>query len=1199
MTTRPSDRSPAAFEPTALHTSSGWLEAEIEATNSTGTRALLLYEAALVQEQFGTATESARLQLQAVNTDPHLAEPVERLLALFEQRHSLKNIGRVVERLSQLANTVEERERALLERAAFTMIELHDTATAKQILLDAIDSVPASAIAWNLLNLVAEESSDSELLQRALESRASLTDNTTWSGLLLVELAELQHDLGQFDAALESLDKVIHAAGPITFHALDALERLPFSHHQYEVLSRALVSKASLLERATHDSSVGDAHGVPRWRRSEMHVADAFLRAAIARHMAGNTAEAATLLERSLALLPSDPILQNVALLCAEERKDFELAISLAKHIALRTSGDLAGAAWLRVAFSELARGERVAALRATSTGLAAAPRSLALRALELHMLATGEDSAAFASAIESCAEVFTSDVAKGRYYLSAAEIWARRTQNSTSARAALAQAALFGTEPRVVNRAGRLLAAELSDSAWYDESTRRLAMSTSNVGEQCELWLELVRVRLAKDQPERFAGALAGLAASQLGAWLARAFEAYRLPDSSTAKGPEARTSTDSLVPEPVFSLSDSDQPLWHLASLAPDAAFRRAYSIGSVVRELRHGNRPTAIQQLDNLAEADPSDGLVMAALSDLQLADGARGAATKILSSAASAVSNQHLASVFAIKAVFLAADTDDISQSRLALDCVAARDPALAAVIEPWIMRRILPNNALARRQILDTRFEGHSSDRLALERFALELCDKNLATAGLALEELAPNDSALGIAVAFAKLLLDSASNLEAISTLVSLVPSFEPVAAALRSRHALSTYHLDSQEYLDATQNWVRLDGSIAAALEYLSAARASSRLEFELDAWDVLSQRTEGAIQSQIGLAYSRARLFRDGTVTPLLNSKTVEGRIFNLEASRPGCDPRRRGHSLTQFLPLLSESDKGIGQVIVAFNHLAAGNTDNALEFFKSTVNNDPHNLGAWEGLRLAARLCHDAQWEAEACEALANNYSNSSVAAELFEEAATLWFDELENDSRGERALALSVTRDVHRFSAFDRLFRRVREKNDGPRLLELIDARLDVSDDVDELVKLHWERARVLRAIGDRDAALLALDNVSLLEPDHIGALALAAEISIVTNRFGDAAKYLDRLARLESAPNKQRLMSGIAAADLYEGKLNLPELSVSVLLVLDGAELGTLAVRERLARAAAQSETGICWRDPDGSRRDSRFEQRTR
>ena len=1177
MTIRPSNRSPVALDLSVLHNGSGWLEAEIEATHSPGTRALILYEAGLLHEQLGNATDAARLHLQAVNSDPQLAEPAERLLALFEQRHSLKNLGRVVERLGELATTVEARERAYLERAAFALIEQRDANTARQVLLDAVEAVPSSTIAWNLLNLVAEQTRDLELLQRTLKSRANLSDNAAWSGLLLLELAEVQDDLGQFEAALASLDRVIEGSGPITFLALDRLESLAFSHHQYEVLSRALVSQASMLERTTHDASIGDSLGVPRWRRSDLHVADTFLRAALARHTAGSSGEAATLLERALSLVPNDPILQHSALLCAEERHDIDLSVSLAKSIASRSSGDAAGAAWLRVAFAELARSDHHAALQAISNGLTTAPRSIALWSLELHLLATSNDAAAFGAAIESCAEVLTHDNAKARYYVAAAEVWARRSKNSTSARAALAQAALFGAQPRTVNRVARLLATQLGDAAWYDESTRRLATSTSNIEEQCELWLELVRVRLAKDQPERLSSAIAGLATTDPGKWLAATIGAYGLPDSPSATNRPVDAGTTSLIPDPANVAIGSEKPLLRLATLAPNTTFKRAYSLCHVVRELREENRESAILELARLSEQDPSDGLVILALSELQVAKGDRQAAASTLCSGANAIPSDNLAGMMALTAAFLAAESSDTSQCLVAVDCARSRVPAVAAVVESWLLRRLLPNDARVRRQLTDVVLEGGARDRVALERFALELLTQNLAAAGVALESVTPNDSALGIAVALARVLLDSATNLEAIDAVVSLLASFEPVAAALRSRLTLTTYQVYSSEHLQAAKHWASVDATTAAALDYLVATRASGALDAELDAWNALSQRTAEPLRAQIELAQARCRLFSTRTFPPLLSSRTVEHRLLNLEASRPGCDPRRRRYSLQGVLPLLDGADKTVGQLLIAYNSLAAGLPEEAFAQFKELVTEYPNNLGAWEGLRLAAQLCHNPKEVAQACEALGNGLQDPGIAAEFFEEAATIWLDELADEPRGEHALSLSVARDIQRFSAFDRLFRRVRDKNDGPRLLDLIEARLNVSDDVDELVKLHWERARVLRGLGDREAALLALENVNLLEPDHVGALALAAEISIATNRFSDAAKYLDRLARLESAPKNQRVMSGLAAADLFDSKLNLPELAVSVLLVLDNANLSTLAVRERIARSAARSE----------------------
>ena len=89
------------------------------------------------------------------------------------------------------------------------------------------------------------------------------------------------------------------------------------------------------------------------------------------------------------------------------------------------------------------------------------------------------------------------------------------------------------------------------------------------------------------------------------------------------------------------------------------------------------------------------------------------------------------------------------------------------------------------------------------------------------------------------------------------------------------------------------------------------------------------------------------------------------------------------------------------------------------------------------------------------------------------------------------------------------AFDKLFRRVRERKDNDRLLSLIERRLEVADDEQEIAKLFWERARVLQARGDQDGALSALENVTMLEPDHVGALALSGTICIQKGDFAGA------------------------------------------------------------------------------------------
>jgi len=181
-----------------------------------------------------------------------------------------------------------------------------------------------------------------------------------------------------------------------------------------------------------------------------------------------------------------------------------------------------------------------------------------------------------------------------------------------------------------------------------------------------------------------------------------------------------------------------------------------------------------------------------------------------------------------------------------------------------------------------------------------------------------------------------------------------------------------------------------------------------------------------------------------------------------------------------------------------------------------------------------------------------------------------------DELNDPSRGEFALSRAVERDIKQGDAFDRLFRIVRQRKDDERLLDLVARRLAVTEEPEEIVKLFWERARVLRGKGDREGALAALENVRMLEPDHVGALALSGEIFITLGRFEEAANHLAELAAHPDAPTQQRLMSGVAAVDLFENKLQDPARALDVLTALHDAKLSTLPVRERFAKVATKA-----------------------
>src|SRR5690606_36665785 len=233
----------------------------------------------------------------------------------------------------------------------------------------------------------------------------------------------------------------------------------------------------------------------------------------------------------------------------------------------------------------------------------------------------------------------------------------------------------------------------------------------------------------------------------------------------------------------------------------------------------------------------------------------------------------------------------------------------------------------------------------------------------------------------------------------------------------------------------------------------------------------------------------------------------------LAQLELCPPGSDPGRRAEALLAASSALGEESQATIAALGAYNQLAAEGLEAAHAGFHAVVEAYPEEVIGWEGLRATALVRGDRGTLTEASAALGDAVSDLKLGAELWEEAASILLDELNDPVRGEFALARAVERDVGRFSAFDRLFRMVRAKKDGKRLLELIARRLTVATQHDELVKLYWERARVLREAGDREGALAALTFVRDKEPDHVGALALAGEICITLGRFAEAAENL--------------------------------------------------------------------------------------
>lgn len=1146
------------------------LRAELDAAESDEIRGLLLYELGVLEERVGNETQAARDLLGSVNVIADFVEPLECLIVLIDRRKSYKNLGKLLDRLCKIVEQPEERSRALVAHAAFLDDHQLDSDGAIEALKEACQVRPDDAVPWLALELLAAKRGDTAIRQKALRSRAELAQNPQWKALLWVDLARLLA-ADDFGVASQACETAIQVGGPATFGAWLSLERMARDHGRDDVVARALEAQADLAFRAAQDGEAGDALGVPRSVRSIAYAAEAWLAAASVHQARGDSPSAVRLLDRALEHASDEPAVVFERLRAAEASGDTETTARLARaEIERGVDGAVAASLWLRVAEAAASSGEVPPALEALLHALEAEPKSVPARALQLDFLGVAGTPEGLATAFEAAAQ-HLSEPGAARFYLIAADIWAREAGDTSAARAALSQAVASGLSPVLAARAGRLLAAVTGDAAWYEESTRRLLMAGAGDDERAGLWFELARGRLLRNDLAGATEALSGLAQSAGGRWLGLVLRAYGVP---VGEGDQE-------------GIAASVSALRELAIEAPDPAVRRALRLAGALRGQLAGDAGAATTELEAIHADDPTDLVAATALATLLRREGQHARAAEVLATCAARLEDPKLGASFALEAGIVLWAAENRIAAVAEFEAAAERAPAAASAILAWALRSAQPNDLNARRRAIEAADSATDQAALALERFALELGEGGApAAAATALESVSPYDGGLSVGADLARGLWTQSAGEERRLEALERLSAHGRHAAALAacSAHELTLAMFRASNSIDTVrqevtaERWAKADPSPAAALEWLAAAIANRNFEGEVAARSAAADRLQGGASAAMSAsARIVAQLAYDVESQPLLDSSYATAKFANLEIAPPGVDPRRRAVALTSAASALDDDSPAVAACLCGYNLLAVGDNEGAAAAFRVAVRKYPSDLAIWEGLRMAAEALGDRRTLAEANGALGDAMPDGQRGAEYWEIAASIYLDELHDNEGGEFALGRAVECDINRFSTFDRLFRLVRARRDGPRMLELIDARLEVADDPEELAKLFWERARVLRQAGDSAGALQALENVTLLEPDHVGALALTGEIFITEKRFAEAAEKLARLSMLSDAPKQQRLMSGIAAVDLYENRLDQGDEALDVLVGLHQSGLATPPVRERLARVAAKME----------------------
>jgi cellulose synthase operon protein C len=1195
------DQSPPAETPSPRFSSQvlvppeslSFLRAEREASEDAAVRASLAFELGRTLERSGDDAGAAREYLAVVNDAPDFREPLEALVALLYRRRSVKNLGKMLDALVAAASTTEETARALIEKAAFQLDHEDDVAAAKESLISATAENADDVAAWLELELIAGRTSDPEGRLAALTERAQRAEPPVWRALLLLDVAELEAKSGDASKAVETCRAAAMLEGAGRFRAYQALADLARTENNPLWMAEALEAQAELAGEAIGDSAIGDETGVPAHARSGDFVADVLVRAAAFRRTLGDARAAAALLKRAAEHLPDDLALTYERLLAVDASGDGEESARLSRVLLdAGEKGPAAASLYLRLEEDAAGRGDLDAALAALASAVEQDPGSIPARAIQLDLLsvANGETVPVdLAKALDEVADTFTDPVAKSRGHLRTAYQWAVVAKDSAAARVSLMKARDAGCTKLVAARVARLLAILTEDKSWEDSATRELLEEVPESEKASLLFLQGRSAALRGDlTAARAAWAELGTAPDY--AWLARTLHAFTSDPPSTDA---AETDAETTISDATGS-SRTAESLDALAATEEASDVARAVLVLAARRAQAKGDLEGARARLTRALESDASDVLVATYLADLLRKDEKPNDSARVLLETAAAIEDQEAAAVMRLEAGLL---LWKLGERQAAVDAFAAARETMAEGATPllaWATRVLDTETTAGRRRALEIAAEsGEDPAVTALERLATELREdgeRDEATARLqALEtgdEFASVSPDLRMAAALLRITHpDFAADRTAVDEALTLIEEASRGGASLAHAERVRLARDIDGTPVEAARHaaaWASNEPTEATALQWLAAAATIEDREGEAAAHRLLATFLPDEARAAEETAAAIIGWLAEGegseaTTTGLLPHSAPTARLFNLETSPMGSDPRRREQALTGIGDLLGADQGTDALLLAAYSQLAAGEISAALRSFEAVAEVLPDDLSVWEGIRAAAVGLGQPVLEAAALARLGELCVDNRRAAAFWERAGLICLDVTKDGENGDIALEQAFLRDPTRGTAFDRLFRRVRERQQDDVLLELVARRVEVANDTNEIVKLYWERARVLRKKGDQEGALEALTNVTLLEPDHVGALALSGEVYIKKGMWMEAAETFGRLAEHDGAPAQQRLISGVAAADISEKRLGDAKRALALLVGLHTVGLSTAPVRERIAALALRNE----------------------
>lgn len=1058
---------------------------------------------------------AVRELLAAYNHDPSFRPPLFALVDGFERKRSFKNLGRLYDAEVKSAADPSGRADALLDRAMFLLATAGPVEEVDALLAQAVEPRPERASAWAIVEVLARHRGRADLAVEAARARARAARDARLRAVLLHEAAVEVSD----DA--EALVLLIDAsqADPASDRISTALDGAARAAGQFGVVLDALERRAAAEPNATLAAALfTEASALARARLDDPGRALRSSELAVERAPEDALAwiervEAAEAAEAWTAL---DAACARVLELLGPELGPFAAVLHLRRAEAARHEGRSDDAAAHLAAAGEAAPGSL--AIQALSADPSA--DMLAVRAAELEGRLDAAQPAE--SRLEALRELAGVAAALHRR----ADLEARIAAFVELASRPAAEGGPAVPPPGSAWRDLALLAISVGARGGADgpfslvaphvlEGLGAPAEGEDTSGAERSVWrFTLLHLAPLESRPALARAALADPACEP---WA---------PEVAAVLG--ARAHDHSLV-------ADAHAVL---ARLAADPQRASAHHVARARALARAGDLAGAKDALAHALEASPTDAYARAFLEDVGRASGDVEEVLRTLRASSSAESPVQIAAQISSAGHVAEAEGNAALAQRSAEEALAASSEAVDA-------RHLLARVALRAgdAKLLATAREGLRGahwELLAALRGPEEAREAALTAlldsprvgleAALALAAT-PGVSAQGAGMARERLGED-----------VALPP--DPLEGVRQGRAGAWLALSDSLAELGA--------GDAAEALVAHGLRVALLRGEMDDDSFLRVAELEE-----------------IDGPVRP--DPSLVSGEVI--------LDAVLRGESsdLAELVAAQARYvERGAPADVTAAHarmQVSAGRGDEVLEQLVALVEAEPTDVASLDALRVAAREARAWREVVRACDLLAERVSGE-LRAQLLEEAAAVLMDEVDDvaaaEDRCRRALALDRQRDI----AYARLHDLLAERGDDAGLLDLVTARSEVFDDPDVLAPLLYEQARLFRGIGQVDEALASLDNLLLLEPEHVGGLALQVEIHVQREAFDDAVDSLRALASAESAPASQRRIARLGAAEFLEKKLQDPAGALAELTAIDTElKMADRVVYERMASLA--------------------------